>query len=70
MSVLSDRRPADDRAVRPARDRSAASEPAVDVGHLEHVLLGRWRDIRREARAFLTDPRLHRVEGLPVAEQR
>lgn len=49
------------------RAREAAR---VDVRHLEGVLLGRYRDIRREARAFLADPRLHRIEGLPVAEHR
>ena len=44
--------------------------PAVDVAALEEVLLGRWADIRRSARALLADPRLHRIEGLPMAEQR
>ena len=63
MTVLSERRPTG--TVRPA-----TPEPAVDVAHLEHVLLGRWRDIRREARAFLTDPRLHKVEGMSCADHR
>ncbi|HWS58325.1 MAG TPA: acyl-CoA dehydrogenase [Actinotalea sp.] len=44
--------------------------PVVDVPALEQVLLGRWADVRRSARAFLTDPRLHRIEGLTMAEQR
>ena len=44
--------------------------PAVDVAALETVLLGRWADVRRSARALLTDPRLHRVEGQSMAEHR
>lgn len=63
MTVLSERRPT-------GIARQVAPEPTVDVAHLEHVLLGRWRDIRREARAFLADPRLHRVEGMSGAEHR
>lgn len=63
MTVLSERRPT-------GTVRAAATEPTVDVAHLEHVLGGRWRDVRRDARAFLADPRLHRVEGLSCAEQR
>ncbi len=49
-------------------DRRAVA--AIDVGHLEGVLLGRWADIRREAREFLKDPRLHRIEGLSTEEHR
>jgi acyl-CoA oxidase len=45
-------------------------EPQVVVDHLEEVLLGRWADVRRQARAFLTDPRLHRDESLPMDEHR
>ena len=44
--------------------------PAVDVAALEQVLLGRWADVRRSARTLLADPRLHRIEGLPMAEHR
>jgi len=44
--------------------------PKVDVAHLEHLLLGRWRDIRRAARDLLTDERLHRVEGQGPNEHR
>jgi acyl-CoA oxidase len=56
-----------------SQNRSATipgPEPAVDIAHLEHVLLGRWRDVRRAARDLLRDPRLHRVEGLSAAEHR
>jgi acyl-CoA oxidase len=50
--------------------RSAEVEPAVDVRALEDLLLGRWADIRRQARAFLEDPRFHRVEGQSMTEHR
>ena len=60
MTTLSDRRPA--RVVAPA--------PRIDVPLLEQVLLGRWADVRRQARRLLADPRLHRIEGQPVAEHR
>ncbi|GAA2721715.1 acyl-CoA dehydrogenase family protein [Cellulomonas aerilata] len=52
------------------RTRPTAENPVVDVRGLEEVLLGRWADIRRTARAFLTDPRLHRVEGQTMAQHR
>ena len=60
MTTLSEKRPT----------TSRTAEPRVDVDELEQVLLGRWADIRRSARAFLADPRLHRIEGLPMAEHR
>ena len=44
--------------------------PKVDVAHLEHLLLGRWREIRRAARDLLTDERLHRIEGQTAGEHR
>jgi acyl-CoA oxidase len=44
--------------------------PTVDVAGLEQVLLGRWSDLRLDTRAILTDPRFHKVEGLPLAEHR
>jgi len=52
------------------RTTTDVDTPAVDVRGLEGVLLGRWADIRREARAFLADPRLHRVEGQSMADHR
>ncbi len=52
------------------RPTAPMSDPHVDVPALQEVLLGRWAEIRRQARAFLTDERLHRVEGLPMAEHR
>jgi acyl-CoA oxidase len=50
--------------------RAAVESATVDVAALEQLLLGRWADIRRSARAFLTDPRLHRVEGQSMADHR
>ena len=52
------------------RTTTDVDTPPVDVRELEGVLLGRWADIRREARAFLADPRLHRVEGQSMADHR
>ncbi|MDT0165842.1 acyl-CoA dehydrogenase [Actinotalea sp. AC32] len=60
MTILSEKRTAPD----------ADADPRVDVDHLEEVLLGRWAGIRREARAFLLDPRLHRDESLAMPEHR
>lgn len=61
MTILSEKRPT---------TPDAEPDATVDVAHLEQVLLGRWAEIRREARAFLRDPRLHRDESLPMGEHR
>lgn len=50
--------------------KATTAEATVDVAALEQALLGRWADIRRATRRFLTDPRLHRVEGQTTAEHR
>lgn len=60
MTILSEKRPTS----------TTAPEPRVDVAGLEEVLLGRWAHVRRDARAFLADPRLHRDESLPMPEHR
>jgi acyl-CoA oxidase len=60
MTTLSAKRPA------PTRP----TEPRLDRDVVEEALLGRWADIRRSAREFLKDPRLHRIEGLPMDEHR
>lgn len=67
---LGDRRPAGGREAGRSGGRADRPEAAVDVAHLEHVLLGRWRDTRRAARALLADPRLHRIEGQDLATHR
>ena len=52
------------------RPVATAPEPTVDVAALEHVLLGRWGDLRKATRELLADPRFHKVEGLSLAEHR
>ena len=47
-----------------------APAPQVDVAALELHVLGRYADFRRQARAVLANPDLHKVEGLSVAEHR
>ena len=60
------RTPAD----RSARVTPTPEDPAVDVARLETVLLGRWGELRRGARAFTADPRFIRIEGQSTAEHR
>ena len=52
------------------RPTTPLRDPHIDVPALAEVLLGRWAGIRRQARTLLGDERLHRVEGLPMAEHR
>ncbi|RYV51461.1 acyl-CoA dehydrogenase family protein [Pengzhenrongella frigida] len=54
----------------PARYPANGPAVVVDVDRLEHVLLGRFGAVRREARAFAADPRFARIEGLSMAEHR
>ncbi|WP_149204568.1 acyl-CoA dehydrogenase [Actinotalea subterranea] len=74
MTTLSDKRPSHGRTDHPATSRAERTDhgptPRVDVPLLEQVVLGRWADVRREAREFLKDPRMHRIEGLSMAEHR
>ncbi|NMR19700.1 acyl-CoA dehydrogenase [Cellulomonas fimi] len=53
-------------------DRSdlATESPTIDVPALENLLLGRWAEMRRAARAWGADPRLTRIEGQTMAEHR
>ena len=44
--------------------------PRIDVPGLETFLLGRWADLRREARTLGADPRFTRIEGQTPAEHR
>jgi len=48
----------------------ARGDAVVDVARLEKLLLGRWGEQRRGARAFAADPRFARIEGLSTAEHR
>ncbi|WP_070320496.1 acyl-CoA dehydrogenase family protein, partial [Cellulomonas iranensis] len=50
--------------------RPAAADPRVDVPALEELLLGRYADLRRSARAIVADPDFQKIEGQPVAEHR
>jgi acyl-CoA oxidase len=43
---------------------------ALDVEHLQRVLLGHYADLRLGARRLMADERFHQVIGLPVAEHR
>lgn len=43
---------------------------AVNVGALNEILMGSWPEIRREAREFVKNPALHRLDGLSLEEQR
>ncbi len=56
------------RPPRPARRLRAA--PAVDVAALGELLLGKWADTRRAARALAGRPELHKTEGLTHTEHR
>ena len=42
----------------------------IDVAELGEYLLGRWADIRRDAREFIRDPKMQGQTGLSVAEHR
>ena len=42
----------------------------VDVAALGELLLGRWADVRREARRISVDPLIKRVPGEPLREHR
>jgi acyl-CoA oxidase len=56
---------------RPARATSSvAAQPAVDVAALGEQLLGKWADVRREARQLSGRPELHKTEGLTHTEHR
>jgi len=48
--------------------RSASTGP--DFALIEDLLLGRWKDIRLDARRRMLDPGLHFQEQLPLAEHR
>ncbi len=50
--------------------RLAAADPRVDVAALEDLLLGRYAELRRSARAIVADPDFQKIEGQPVAEHR
>ncbi|MCU1519445.1 MAG: acyl-CoA dehydrogenase [Pseudarthrobacter sp.] len=55
---------------RPAAARPATSLPAVDVAALGEQLLGKWANVRRQARQLAARPELHKTEGLTHTEHR
>ena len=44
--------------------------PAVDVTALGELLMGRWADVRREARALSARPEVRRELGLSMHDHR
>ncbi|MBD1537078.1 acyl-CoA dehydrogenase [Arthrobacter sp. S13_S34] len=59
---------------RPAADKPAPgpsrAQPAVDVEALGRQLLGKWADVRLQARELAARPELHKTEGLTHTEHR
>ncbi len=43
---------------------------SVNVAALNEILMGSWPEVRREAREFVKNPALHRLDGLSLDEQR
>ena len=60
-------RPAATPAAKPADENAA---PAVDVEALGRQLLGKWADVRLQARDLAGRPELHKTEGLTHTEHR
>ncbi|MBB2977058.1 acyl-CoA oxidase [Microbacterium endophyticum] len=56
----------------PTAPHSAAQahEPRINIQQVNDLLLGKWAETRREARAMVKDPAFWQVEGLTVAEHR
>ncbi|MGW9412600.1 acyl-CoA dehydrogenase family protein [Arthrobacter cupressi] len=48
----------------------SAGTTAVDVAALGELLLGRWADVRRQARELAGRPEVHKIEGLTHTEHR
>ena len=53
-----------------AASRTAEAKPAVDVDVLGEQLLGKWAEVRRQARTLAARPELHKIEGLTHTEHR
>lgn len=50
--------------------QAITGHPAIDVAALGEQLLGKWADIRRQARELSASPELHKTEGLTHTEHR
>ncbi|MGN6442106.1 MAG: acyl-CoA dehydrogenase family protein [Arthrobacter sp.] len=57
-------------AATPAATPDKSSAPAVDVEALGRQLLGKWADVRLQARDLAARPELHKVEGLTHTDHR
>jgi acyl-CoA oxidase len=57
-------------ATRTAVPATTPAAPAVDVVQLGEVLMGRWKDIRRQARALAARPEIMRIPGQTMTEHR
>ncbi|MFC4396367.1 MULTISPECIES: acyl-CoA dehydrogenase [Micrococcaceae] len=57
-------------AATPAATPDKSSAPAVDVEALGRQLLGKWADVRLQARDLAAKPELHKVEGLTHTDHR
>ena len=58
---------------RPASQAGSARvqvEPAVDIQQLGQQLLGKWADVRHQARELAARPELHKIEGQTHTEHR
>ncbi|MEW1948146.1 acyl-CoA dehydrogenase [Pseudarthrobacter sp902506025] len=53
-----------------AKPLDESPEPAVDVEALGRQLLGKWADVRLQARDLAARPELHKIEGLTHTEHR
>ncbi|MHA7175842.1 acyl-CoA dehydrogenase family protein [Arthrobacter sp. Sr24] len=54
----------------PLSSTASQKDVTVDVAELGKVLLGRWADVRLQARALAGLPELHKIEGLSHTEHR
>ncbi|WP_125615130.1 acyl-CoA dehydrogenase [Specibacter cremeus] len=52
------------------RTTHGGDAPEVDVAALGELLLGRWADVRRQARALAANPDMHKIEGLTHTDHR
>ena len=68
MTSVTERPKQNDDAAATGADVEAQSR--IDVALLEELLLGRWAEIRREARGYIRDERFQRVPGESVREHR
>ncbi|MBO0609682.1 acyl-CoA dehydrogenase family protein [Myceligenerans salitolerans] len=57
--------------VRTASARPAPNGPRVDVAELEHLLLGRWKDVRSHARRLVAErDDIWKIDGISMEEHR